>query len=276
MTTTLDINKIIGRNFTLIPKGSYYTTAEHDSLILWQDTNRFSWFSKGIHGRPEDWLNLVEGLNKEEISELIDSEEFSKEFSFDSYEKPPVNYPIGPKIYNEYIKSRNITPEVAKIFGLESWGDNTLIPLYNYYGKRCGSMIRDHSTNFSWLKYRKIADDEICNLWPYWLLEKTHTKPVILFEGAWSVMRYYQVASQHIVPVALLGTSANKRTIELLTGVDDVFIVLDNDKNKSGLSVKDCLEGYKDFNNKWTFVLPDKYPDEMSEAEIYRLLRAIL
>lgn len=276
---TLDINKVVGRNLTIIPRGYYSTTVEHDSLILWQDTNRFSWFSKGIHGSPIDWLYLVEGLDKAEVEDLLEDDSLSKEFTFISDTEKEVIYPIGSKTYNPYIESRMISEDTAKIFQLETWDKYTIIPLYGYDGNRVGSMLRDQTTNVQWLKYRKIINGRMCNIWPYWLLEISHTAPVILYEGGWSCMRTFQVAKHNnisVIPLAALGTNMGKATVELLTGLDNVSVVLDNDKNKAGLSVKDRLESQKDFNTKWQFILPDKYPDEMSDNELLYLIRNII
>jgi len=58
MADTEDIVSVIGRFFTIKRRGRLYTTVEHDSLIIWPDTNSWYWYSRGIGGGVRAWYRL--------------------------------------------------------------------------------------------------------------------------------------------------------------------------------------------------------------------------
>lgn len=49
----VNLHDLIGKIFTVVPRGSAWTTEEHDSLIIYE--NRFQWHSAGWSGDALDW-----------------------------------------------------------------------------------------------------------------------------------------------------------------------------------------------------------------------------
>lgn len=100
----LDGNKllsIISKDYTLIRKGNYYTTEEHDSLVIDPKRALFFWNSKGIYGDILRWLTEVKGLNKYDAIKTID--ETPEDFNFSAYEiQPETPNPILVDIYYNY------------------------------------------------------------------------------------------------------------------------------------------------------------------------------
>lgn len=273
----IDIVDLIGQSYTIVDHSSNTkSTLEHDSLVIWPESNSYHWFSRGIGGGPYHWLKYEIGMPEKEIEDYL--EESSIFTVYQQEQTFAKSFPLGHKRYHKYIASRNITEQTATFFGLEVWNENILIPLYNLKNQRCGSMIRDIHTNAQHLKYRKIISSEPTNLWPYEFLKKRFDVPVFIFEGAWSVMRWYQVVGESIVPLALLGTNANNDTMELLNNVDNVTFIIDNDiKSNAGDNVYNKIIKNPNFKytSGWQFIRPEIYPDEMSDKQIRWLLRFI-
>lgn len=252
------------------------TTVEHDSLIIWPETNSFTWFSRNISGGPLTWMKYVLFLSDPEIEDYLNGVDIGL-LTLDKYSiEFETRYPVGAKEYCEYFAQRNINPETALFYDLEVYHDDVIIPLYNTFGKRCGSLLRKVNTNDTSKKYRKIINDTLCDLWPYKSLLNRYEKPVLVFEGTWSVMRWHQVLGNEIIPLALIGTNIGDRVTSILNGANVTFI-LDNDvKSKAGLKVYERIKkqiGYKYQN--WKFLLPPKYPDEMSDEEIKIIMNEI-
>lgn len=275
MLEQIDIVQLIGQTFTIVGHSdNTKSTLEHDSLIIWPDTNTYFWYTKQAGGGPYQWLKYVlhvpfadmEGFVSELatfIPKVADSE-----FA--------VRYPIGRVVYNEYMKSRNITEATALRFKLEQWGTNTIIPMYNKRGYRAGSLVRRPDTNLQYLKYRKYQSEQLGNLWPYHEYKYVFDKPVFVFEGAWSAMRWWQVSGGKIAALALIGTNANTDTLTLLDEIENVRFVLDNDpESKAGEGVYERVVKNRLYDKHlgWKFIMPEEYPDEMSDRTITRLLK---
>lgn len=260
--------------------GNTLSTVEHDSLVIWPSTNSFTWFSRQISGGPYTWLKYVLHLDDYEIEEyleLVPELNITHLFS-ESEQTIEVRYPIGQRRHCEYFTQRGINENTSTFFDLEVYQSDVIIPLYNYFGNRCGSLLRKSDTNDVSKKYRKIINEEVCNLWPNKLLKERFTKPVYVFEGTWSVMRWWQVAGDSITPLALIGLTAGTETIALLNGIENVTFILDNDKeSKAGLTVFNRIIKEKNYNKNlgWKFVIPPKYPDEMTDEEILIMLNEI-
>lgn len=252
------------------------TTVEHDSLIIWPETNSFTWFSRNVSGGPYVWMRYILELSEVEIDDYLDGvdiglltlSKYATEFE--------VRFPIGTKEYCEYFEKRNINRETALHYGLEVYRNDVIIPLYDSFGKRCGSLLRKTDTNDLSKKYRKIIADTPCDLWPYKSLMLRYDKKVLVFEGAWSVMRWHQVLGDEIIPLALIGTNIGDRVTSILNGADVTFVLDNDEKSKAGLNVYKRIKsqlGYK--HQKWNFLLPPKYPDEMSDDEIKIIMNEI-
>src|SRR3990167_3575902 len=94
---------IISKDYSLIRKGNYYTTEEHDSLVIDPKRALFFWNSKGIYGDTLRWLTEIKGKTTSEAIREID--ETSEDFNFEAYEfLPETPNPILVDIYYQYGK----------------------------------------------------------------------------------------------------------------------------------------------------------------------------
>lgn len=57
--TATNLPDLIGQSFTITGRGRTLTTAEHDSLKIWTDTNTWHWFSQSIGGDCLDWYQHI-------------------------------------------------------------------------------------------------------------------------------------------------------------------------------------------------------------------------
>ena len=274
----LSIVKLIQLDYTLLKhSANTLRAAEHSSLVVWPETNSFSWFSQEISGGPTEWLKDVCGFSDEDISEICKDQSLFGTLSNNTTQTLARSYPLGKIVPNKYIQDRGVSFETQKHFGIEIYEDNILIPLYSpptlLGADRIGSLIRRTDTNEGWLKYRKIITEEMCPLWPPSEISKRYeVDKVFVFEGAWSVMRWWQVAkNSSLAFVALLSTATSTAT-NYIYNIDNVIFVLDNDKNKAGLSVHNRIKETKNYNPAWKFILPSIYPDEMTDSQIKLML----
>lgn len=275
---SLDIVSIIKQSYDLVNHtNNTMRSVKHDSLIIWPTTNSFNWFSRGIGGGPEVWLKYVLNLSKEEIDEYLNDYTFKREYKYDLTPEVEVVFPIGQKTYSEYMRKRGISKETAEFFELEVLANDVIIPLYNTRSERIGSMIRRTDTNKNWQKYRKIINGEMCGLWNKTTVHERYDKQIIIFEGAWSVMRWWQVSRKHgidIAPLGLLSTGV-KNALPLIYNIQNAVFVLDRDENDSGLSVYKRAVRHKGMND-WKFYIPPIYPDEMNDKQILKMLKIIM
>lgn len=92
---------IIAKDYKLVRKGNYYTTEEHDSLIIDPQKGVFFWNSKGIVGDVFVWLKEIKGKGyNESIQEIISTPD---DFRYDVFEVQPVDpNPALVAIYYQY------------------------------------------------------------------------------------------------------------------------------------------------------------------------------
>jgi len=279
MSLILDL---IGSDLTLVRlSNTVYTTVEHDSIRIWPDTNSYYRFSQGQGGGPLHWLITWRGLSFEEAKLFL--EDYPEELdplkkldilsssSKDLGQGLEPHHVYGNRIYHPYIEGRNISEETAKRYSLEVIQDSILIPINDSRG-RCGAIIRNTQKEKK-DKYRKYFLREAPLLWPYddWQNAKS-SDTVFVFEGAWSVMRFYQVLHDkgNYVFLALLGAVADYKLISYLNGLNVIF-VLDNDDAGKGMGQK----LYQFEQKKWSMFMPNVYPDEMTDEQIVKFIEKV-
>lgn len=57
--------------------GNVLTTAEHDSLRLWIDTNSWFWYSRGVGGDIIDWIEYNENVDYKQAVDILSTGRFS-------------------------------------------------------------------------------------------------------------------------------------------------------------------------------------------------------
>lgn len=68
-----DLAQLIGQTYTLTGRDGARTrsTVEHDSLIIWTDTNTWRWFSQNIGGDCLDWVQHRDGCTLADAIEIL-------------------------------------------------------------------------------------------------------------------------------------------------------------------------------------------------------------
>ena len=265
----MSILELVSEDFTIIQvSNNIYTTKEHDSLRIWVSTNSFYWYSQNFGGGPRVWLQRVRQYGDEQIEELLQEEvqpiklkrKFAQLFETRQF--------YGITKYVPYFKERGITPETMCKYHLEYDVANNriIIPIINRFNKRIGAIIRNiHSEKTN--RYKIYVNGPKPAIWPEQNINEVNaSSKIILFEGAWSVMRWQQVIQEpNVFFFCVLGAYPSKLIAEYFNGIQ-INVVLDNDQ--AGIKLKDHLSLIK---KDCKFYLPKKYPDEMPGSEIKKL-----
>jgi hypothetical protein len=119
-------------------KGNFYTTEEHDSLVIDPKKGLFFWNSRALYGDIVDYLIKVKGQTKNQaIQKIMD---VSDEFEFDAYDAlPDTPNPILVEIFHNYGKDhrdywynkRGYSDETIDKFKLGYTGKYWVIPIYH-------------------------------------------------------------------------------------------------------------------------------------------------
>lgn len=269
MSESLDILDVISKDFKLkkISNG-LYTTIEHDSLRIWPHTNSWHWYSKGVGGNATYWLKYYKHLSHNEIVDSyeiyeVKSDPFKTSLlsSYNIVENVDVSLLYGNKVYSDYIKNRGINYEIFLKYDLEMINNYyALIPIKDRYGKRIGALHRKLDDKINGVKYKKYINNRNLHIFNYENLKNKGKYDIILvMEGAWSVMRFDQVLGSKVTCVATLSNNIDERVFETLNGLDNVFIILDNDDAGKSLMKKHPSK---------KFILPSIYPDDLSDEQI--------
>lgn len=264
---------LIAQEYQLVKIGtSLLTTEEHDSLRIWTDNNpRWYWYSRGIGGGVKEWLKYNNYSNEEkefylsqdEPNIIIDGND-DQYIDYDFF----IEHGIGNQVYTEYIKSRNINKETCEAFQLETINKNTIIPIFHINDKRIGSLIRQQKSP----KYIKYYIEKPL---PFWNSQNfNYTLPTLIFEGAWSVMRFWQISKEMNIELNLLaGLSFHivNEQFEYLNGLDNVIWLLDYDVNHNGEllnKVHQKRNKIKENNKHHRVIINRTMPDEMEDESI--------
>jgi hypothetical protein len=276
MSDSLDVLDVIGKDFKLkkISNG-LYTTVEHDSLRIWPNTNSWYWFKNNAGGDAVYWLKYYKHLSQAEIIDTYEIYETKQDpfkiLLLDQYniiEDIDISLLYGKKVYSDYIKNRGISYETFQKYDLEMINNYyALIPIKDRNGKRIGALHRKLDDKISGARYKKYVNNRNLHIFNYEKLKnKTKYDIILLMEGAWSVMRFDQVLGEKVTCVATLSNHIDDRIFETLNGLDNVFIILDNDE-----AGKSLIKKYPDKK----FILPSIYPDELNDEQIVTVYERI-
>jgi len=85
------LEDLIGQEYSVIGKGRYLRTLEHDSLVIDTQEQIFFWNSRGIIGDAYKWLIDIKGVPRNEVYEILkDSEVYFTAKSFHQTPQPNV------------------------------------------------------------------------------------------------------------------------------------------------------------------------------------------
>lgn len=256
----------------VVVSNNILTTTEHDSLRIWSNKNRWWWYSKNVGGGIKEWLDYFNHppedyeIYSDELDLTIKNND--SYFDYDIF----IEIGIGRLGYNEYIASRNIAKETAAHFKLEIKNNNIIIPI-NKDNKRIGSLIRLTSGP---VRYQKILQEELP---VFWNLPIDSNKPTFIFEGAWSVMRWWQVLGDSYNYLATLSFAATPHHFEYLNGLNNIIWCLDNDCNRYGEllpRVKQKIYRIYHQNNKHVININKVKPDDMADIDIQNVAKTCL
>ncbi|MCB1711831.1 MAG: hypothetical protein KDH96_04960 [Candidatus Riesia sp.] len=263
------IAELIGEKYTLRKlSNNVLTTEEHGSLKIWTNTNSWYWFARGFGGGIREWLRYA-NYPEDEWDYWIDKDllfvppnEDNNFIDYDDF----VTHCIGAYKYTKYIKSRNISEATAKYFGLETKNSDTIIPIIKYNNERIGSLIR-HKAGTP--KYHKFLLEAQPVFWNSNILDIN--RPTLIFEGAWSVMRFWQVLGDKYNYLATLSFSITDKHFEYLTGLDNVYWFLDYDTDNNNTLLPRVWQKrnkIKVNNGKHRVIINKTMPDEISDEGI--------
>lgn len=256
----------------VVVSNNILTTTEHDSLRIWSNKNRWWWYSKNVGGGVKEWLEYFNHppedyeIYSDELDLTIKNND--SYFDYDIF----IEIGMGRLGYNEYIASRNITKETAAHFKLEIKNNNIIIPI-NKNKRRIGSLIRLTSGP---VRYQKILQEELP---VFWNLPIDINKPTFIFEGAWSVMRWWQVLGNDYNYLATLSFAATQHHFEYLSGLNNIIWCLDNDCNRYGEllpRVKQKIYKIYNQNNKHVININKVKPDDMVDIDIQNVAKTCL
>jgi hypothetical protein len=247
-----------------------FTTSEHDSLRIWTHTNTWYWFSRGIGGGLKEWLQL-NNYSRDEIDDIVGKQDPNiiplEDNNFLDYDMFINTF--GQFEYNNYIKSRNISEETARKFGIEARNDDIIIPILDYKGKRVGNLVRHKNRTPKYHKFLIEPQPVFYNP------NIDASKTTYIFEGTWSVMRFLQVTDYSINALATLQFKIGRQHFEYLNGLNNVVWCLDYDTDKNGILLQRVIDKrnlIKQMNKFHKVIINKTMPDEMSDDGIKRLV----
>lgn len=260
MTSILDL---ASQDFTLVKESSnVWSTKEHDSLKFFANSNSWFWFSERIGGNAKKYVEFFWNLS--EVPEEFNGTFTESPKLYDLYDEPYIR--IGKKIYHKYFESRGINEETVKEFQLEydKSSESVILPITNQGGRRIGNIKRKINPKDKKDRYKFVLWDNIRP--PLWQMHRLKdvdlSSKILIFEGAWSAMIWYQVLkNKNCKTFAILGAFPSKTLKELLTELNIIY-VCDNDETG--------IKAAKEFSNivKCKILKLPKMPDEVTELEI--------
>ena len=270
------IAELISEQYTLEKlSNNLLTTTEHDSLRIWTNTNSWYWFSRGYGGGIKEWLDY-NNYPKDDYEYWLDKETLplltSDKDNYLDYDDF-VSHCIGNKVYHPYIQKRGISEQTANTFGLEVKGTDIIIPIM-HYSNRIGSLVR-HLNKLP--KYHKFLMQEQPVFWNSESFDSR--RPTLVFEGAWSVMRWYQTLGDKYNYIANLSFSISDKHFEYLTGLNNVYWFLDYDVDSNGKLLERVQQKGRKIkwnNNRHRVIANKTMPDDMDDEAIIECAERII
>lgn len=230
----MNLEELIGQDYTITGKGRYLKTLEHDSLVIDTERQRFFWNSRNLYGGIYDWLIKVKGLSHEEAKEhklqepalLFDrAVEHKKDSIVVMPELVEIFYNLGKQHREYWYNERGYTDETIDRFklGYSGTGWHT-IPIFveglfkNFQCRRENSrMMRPWYRDLGALPFN-FGILNICS-------------EVFLTEGPVDAI----MLRQNGLPAVSQTTGAGARNVygkyfEKFAKIEKVFIIYDNDK----------------------------------------------
>lgn len=269
----MNLEQIIAEFYTPVYKSNrYITTLEHDSLIADTVKNVIYWNSLNKTFTPYQFLRF-HGLDDNEIADFdIDIStglNLNMNIGIDSDYQQYLFYGVVDNEF-QYFKDRGLASETVDYFKLEvSQQKHAIIIPYIKSGVRNGAIYRFLTKNKQ-QRYIVYSNEKLSH-WPHISFYETTARTAILFEGYFSVMRwmqYFRNNNKNIHCYSLLNARPTLNKLTPFEKYAKVFYIADSDTpgTLAGLKIKELAKWIKVIN-------PTKMPDEMSDNEIYNLIK---
>jgi hypothetical protein len=262
---------IIAKDYTLIRKGNYYTTEEHDSLVIDPQKGTFYWNSKGIFGNEVDYLIKVKGFSYPQATHYLTT--IDDDFNFQVYEVQPetpnpalvdIFYEYG-KDYQDYWKEyRGYTEDTINKFKLGYTGKYWVIPIYSnhqFINFQCRGW--DVNGNKIVRSYYKGLGSLPFN---FGYLPTNYEQPIVITE---SIVDAIMLDQQGIFAVSHNSgaMSWNHEWSKSLFNYATVYIVYDNDE--AGLNGA-CRTSQMLQHNSYILKWPDGFKEKFDITDLYK------
>lgn len=264
---------IIAKDHKLLRKGNYYTTEEHDSLVIDPKRAIFFWNSKGIYGDVIRWLTEIKGLSKVEAIRQVD--ETPEDFNFEAYEiQPDIPNPILVDIYYNYgsqyrdywYDKRGYNDSTIEYFKLGYTGKYYVIPIFVddvFYNFQCRGIDSNGS------KIVRNFYQGIGNLPFNFDALKTITKdtPIFITESPVDAIMLTQNGLTAISCTA--GASSwDHEWSKLLFDYEKIYICYDNDE--AGRNGAKRTSKFLQHNSQILVWPPGLYPEKYDMTDLYK------
>lgn len=298
----MNIVEIAERYFPLVQNNNTYRInrqdGKMDSVVIFPDTNSFCRFSLGKDGSGgvHHFLKTIVGLSENEIEEQYGGKVEPKELTLaDVLQRGKRTNKVkstglslqdvaGKQSYSTYMNQRMINEYTASYFGLESDGDDVLIPLYNNKMRRVGSQRRFAKAKTKGDRYRTYmvgSHDKPC-CWDMVSLQQLTPDSVVVFvEGAWSMMRIHQVVKPlfpNVLPICTLGATLQEELFAY-TYSNQIIAIMDDDEG--GKAMYASLSKWTKQGCKVETIYPKckgktVYVDDLNDTMLIELFKQIM
>ena len=269
----MEILEAVGKYFTVKKLSrTFFTTIEHDSLIIDLDNGIFFWNAninpangKPYSGDGNAFLRLMgEAIDYDENSFTIST--FLHRIAKASEEQVTEYIKGGYTGQCDYLRKRGISEKTITRFDIEHTDDRILFPFAT--GNYLTRLIPPADNTIRYIKPRNL----ISPVWPmYGFYEYNAKAHIVLFEGVFSVLRFVQSDQGNARQYhSAMGTKFYSAVRQFSSYVN-VTVVVDCDE--AGTQAMDNLKQY----SKWVNVIqPTTMPDQMLTKEIKEFIKTNL
>jgi hypothetical protein len=273
---TAKLLNIISQDYNLIRRGNYFTTEEHDSLVIDAVKGRFYWNSKGCAGDVLDYLTNVKGYNSGEAIDIINNT--SEEYQFEVYEALEVTpnvalvnifYDYGKEYKDYWHGYRGYTDATIDFYKLGYTGKYWVIPIFyqgKFYNFQCRGM--DSNGNKIVRPFYEGGDRVPFN---FDNLPSDKNVPIFITESPVDAIMLSQYGN-YAVSSILGAMSWDHEWSKKLFEYETIYICYDNDDagRNGALRTSKYLQ-----HNSHILIWPDGYPNKFDMTDLYKSGRAL-
>jgi DNA primase len=221
--------EFVEQDFGIMGSNKYYRAVEHDSLVVDIDNGVFFWNSKGIYGKPLDYLMKIRKMRYTDALDLVNLST-GKLPIYSAPQKIEVPVKTTAEIFyhngknkRDYWYRRLLTDETIDKFHLGYYDGWYTIPIYEYDRLLNIQMRRDEPEK-KIRPYYKTGKSELFN---FEILD--NTKNVVICEGIVDAILLNQFS---IPAISKMGGAGSWRPewYEKFLGVENIYLIFDNDK----------------------------------------------